>query len=177
MPISSDADALSRATRGIGMRSFSPFTANVTISGGRWIRTATCWICSCNADRDTHAAKQCFCKLLEDCRYVSRVIITDRLNRDGAATRESLPGIEHRPHRDLNNRAENAHQPTRQRERPMQGCKSPRHAQRFLAAYGLIAQHVRPRRHRLSAPESRQEMGNRFRTSQDITSLPTTAYA
>jgi transposase-like protein len=53
------------------------------------------------------------------------VIITDKLKSYGAATRESLPGVEHRQHRYLNNRAENSHQPTRQRERRMQGLKSP----------------------------------------------------
>ena len=45
----------------------------------------------------------------------------------------------------------------------MQGCTSPGHAQRFLAAYGLIAQHFRPRRHLLSASEYRQEMAKRFK--------------
>ena len=68
-----------------------------------------------------------------------RVIITDKLKSYGAAKREILPGVEHRQHRYLNNRAENSHQPTRQRERRMQGFKSPGHAQRFLAAYGPIA--------------------------------------
>ena len=34
----------------------------------------------------------------------------------------------------LRNRCENSHQPTPQRERRMQGFKSPGHAQRFLAA-------------------------------------------
>jgi putative transposase len=34
----------------------------------------------------------------------------------------------------LNNRTENSHQPTRQRERRMQGFKSAGHAQRFFAA-------------------------------------------
>ena len=44
----------------------------------------------------------------------------------------------------------------------MQGFKSAGHAQRFLSAYGPIAQHFRPRRHLLSAPEYRQEMRQRF---------------
>jgi putative transposase len=70
---------------------------------------------------------------------------------------------------DLNNRAENSHQPTRQRERRMQGFKSPGHAQRFLAAYGLIAQHFRPRRHRFSARAYREEMRQRFQTWEEIT--------
>jgi putative transposase len=49
--------------------------------------------------------------------------------------------------------------------------KSPGQAQRFLAAYGSIAQHFRPRRHRLSAPAYRQEMRNRFQIWQEITTL------
>jgi transposase-like protein len=85
------------------------------------------------------------------------------------------PGVEHRQHRYLNNRAENSHQPTRQRERRMQGFKSPGHAQRFLSAYGPIAQHFRPRRHLLSASAYRQEMRRRCDSWQTITNLPTAA--
>jgi hypothetical protein len=51
----------------------------------------------------------------------------------------------------------------------MQGFKSPGHAQRFLSAYGPIAQHFRPRRHLLSAPEYRYEMGRRFQMWGEIT--------
>jgi putative transposase len=69
----------------------------------------------------------------------------------------------------LNNRAENSHQPTRQRERRMQGFKSAGHAQRFLSAYGPIAQHFRPRRHWLLASEYRQEMAHRFQIWQEMT--------
>jgi putative transposase len=123
--------------------------------------------------RDKHAAKKFFRKLLKGLAYVPRVLITDKLKSYSAAKRELLPSVEHRQHRYLNNRAENSHQPTRQRERRLQGFKSPGHAQRFLAAYGPIAQHFRPRRHLLPAPAYRQEMGQRFHTWQDITSLPT----
>jgi putative transposase len=69
----------------------------------------------------------------------------------------------------LNNRAENSHQPTRQRERRMQGFKSPGQAQRFLSAYGPIAQHFRPRRHLLSAPEYRHELRQRLQMWGEIT--------
>jgi putative transposase len=108
--------------------------------------------------RNKKAAKQCFRKLLKGCQYVPRVIIPDKLKSYGAAKREFLPGVEHRQPRYLTNRAENSHTPTRQRERRMQGFKSAGHAQRFLATSGPIAQHFRPRRHRFSAPEYRQEM-------------------
>jgi putative transposase len=102
--------------------------------------------------RDKAAAKRFFRKLLKGLRYVPHVMITDQLKSYGAAKREFLPGVEHRQHRYLNTPAENSHQPTRQRERRMQGFKSPGHAQRFLAAYGPIAQYFRPRHHLLPAP-------------------------
>jgi putative transposase len=119
--------------------------------------------------RDKKAAKKFLRKLLKGLTYVPRVIITDRLKSYGAALRESLPSVEHRQHRYLNNRAENSHQPTRQRERRMQRFTSAGHAQRFLAAYGLIASHFRPQRHLCSAPEYRQKMAQRFRTWREIT--------
>jgi putative transposase len=59
--------------------------------------------------RDKAAPKTCFRKLLKGCRDVPRVIIIDQLKWYGAATREILPSVEHRPHRDVNNRAENYH--------------------------------------------------------------------
>jgi putative transposase len=98
-----------------------------------------------------------------------RVIITDQLKSYGAAKQEILPGVEHRQHRSLYNRAEHSHQPTRQRERRMQRSKSAGRAQRFLAAYGPIASHVRSRRHRFSAPACREEMGHRFQVRRDVT--------
>jgi putative transposase len=119
--------------------------------------------------RNKKAAKKFFRKLLQGLTYVPRVIITDKLKSYGAAKQELLPGVEHRQHRYLNHRAENSHQPTRQRERRLQGFKSPGHAQRFLSAYGPIAQHFRPRRHLLSAPEYRYEMGRRFQMWGEIT--------
>jgi DDE domain len=97
------------------------------------------------------------------------VIITDQLKSYGAAKRELLPGVEHRQHRYLNNRAENSHQPTHKRERRMQGFKSPGQAHRFLATHGPLAQHFRPRRHRLSAPAYRQVMAQRFQIWHEVT--------
>jgi|ERR1043166_5381193 putative transposase len=119
--------------------------------------------------RNKPAAKKFFRKLLKGLQYVPRVIITDKLKSYGAAQRERLPGVEHRQSRYLKNRCENSHRPTRQRERRMQGFKSPGHAQRFLSAYGPIAQHFRPRRHLLSASDYRQEMRKRFASWAEIT--------
>jgi putative transposase len=72
-------------------------------------------------------------------------------------------------------RAENSHQPTRQREWRMQGFKSPGQAQRFLSAYGPIAQHFRPRRHLLPAPIYRDKMRQRCQSWREVTGVAAAA--
>jgi putative transposase len=103
--------------------------------------------------------------------YVPRVLITDKLQSYNAAEAELLPGVEHRQHKGLNNRAENSPQPTRERERRMRRFKSPGHAQRFLSAHGAIASHFRPGRHRLGATVYRQRMAERFQTWRTVPGL------
>jgi putative transposase len=76
------------------------------------------------------AAKKFFRKLLKGLQYVPRVIVTDGLGSYQVAHRELVPSVKHRRSKYLNNRAENSHQPTRQRERAMKRFKSVRHAQR-----------------------------------------------
>jgi putative transposase len=125
--------------------------------------------------RDAAAARKFFRKLLKRLSYVPRVVITDKLASYGAAKREALPSVEHRRHKGLNNRAENSHQPTRERERRMRRFKSPRHAQRFLAAYGPIAAHFRPRRHRLTASAYRQRRDHAFATWREVTGVAAAA--
>src|SRR3954447_1371076 len=72
-------------------------------------------------------------------------------------------------YRDLNNRAENSHQPTRERERRMRRFKSARHAQRFVEVHGIIGSHFRPRRHLLSAADYRGLRSNRCRIWNEVT--------
>ncbi|MCF6316844.1 MAG: IS6 family transposase [Marinosulfonomonas sp.] len=55
-----------------------------------------------------------------------------------AVKREIAPGIEHRFHKGLNDRAENGHLPFRKRERVMQGCRSPAGLQRFVSIHSAI---------------------------------------
>src|SRR5260370_39171579 len=119
--------------------------------------------------RNTKAAKRFFRKLRVRLQYVPRVIITDKLKSYGAAKREILPGVEHRQHKGLNNRAENSHQPTRLREKKMRKFKSAKHAQRFLSAFVPIAAHFQPRRHRLSAWEYRATLQRKFQTWNEVT--------
>jgi putative transposase len=83
--------------------------------------------------RNKRAAKKFFRKLLKGLQYVPRAIITDKLRSYAAAKVEVMPSVEHQQQGRLNNRAENSHQPTRERERRMRGFKSPGHAQRFLS--------------------------------------------
>jgi putative transposase len=82
--------------------------------------------------RDKEAAKRLFRKLLKKQGRAPRLLVTDKLKSYAAAKREIMPGVEHRQHKGLNNRAENSHQPTRRRERIMKRFKSPRQVQRFL---------------------------------------------
>ncbi len=121
--------------------------------------------------RDAAAARRFFRKLLKGLQYVPRVVITDKLASYGAAKRDVLPSVEQRRHKGLNNRAENPHQPTRERERRMRRCKSPGHAQRFLAADGPIASHFRPRRHRLTAVAYRQHRVHAHATWRAVTGV------
>jgi putative transposase len=125
--------------------------------------------------RNAKAAKRFFRKLLKGLRYVPRVLVTDKLASYGVAHREFMPSVQHRQSRYLNNRAENSHQPTRQRERAMKRFKSVRHAQRFLSAFSGISAHFRPRRHLLSATGWRTEMAERFGVWFHVTALDTAA--
>jgi transposase-like protein len=85
--------------------------------------------------RNAVAAKRFFRRLLKGLRYVPRVLVTDKLASYQMAHREIVPSVAHRRSKYLNNRAENSHQPTRQRERAMKRFTSPGHAQRFLSAF------------------------------------------
>jgi len=125
--------------------------------------------------RNQAAAEKFLRKLLREYEYVPRVLITDKLASYGAAKKKLLPGVEHRAHKGLNNRAENSHRPTRQRERVMQRFKSPGQAQRFLAAYEPIAGHFCLRRHRMTATDYRRERARRFQIWNEVVGLQAVA--
>jgi putative transposase len=123
--------------------------------------------------RNAKAATRFFWKLLKGLRSAPRVMVTDKLASYGVAHRRLIPSVEHRRSKYLNNRAENSHQPTRQRERAMKRFTSPGSAQRFLSAFSGISPHFRPRRHRLSADTYHREITSRFATWNDVVGLPT----
>ena len=119
--------------------------------------------------RDKQAAKRLLRKLLKKQMRPPRVMITDKLASYGAAKREIMPGIEHRQHKGLNNRAENSHQPTRRRERQMKQFKSAGQAQRFLSAHDQINNlfNLRRRDH-ATAAEHRASRTQTFRVWAEI---------
>jgi putative transposase len=121
--------------------------------------------------RDARAAKKFVRKLLKGLCYVPRVLVTDKLGSYQVAHRELTSGVEHRRSKYLNNRAENSHQPTRQRERVMKRFHSPGQAQRFCSAHGVICSHFRPGRHLMSGTQWRAEMTERFTVWDEVTGV------
>lgn len=78
---------------------------------------------------------------------VPHIVVTDKLRSYDVALREDFPSADHRPHKELNNRAEASHRHTRRREKIMARFKSSGHAQRFLSVHDQIATVLRPKRH------------------------------
>ena len=125
--------------------------------------------------RNSKAAKRFFKKLLKGQGTVPRLVTTDKLKSYAAAKQKLMPSVEHRQDKGLNNRAENSHQPTRQRERSMRRFKSAKHAQRSLTIFGVIGSFFRVGRHLLKATHYRELMQRRFSDWSDVVSMPTTA--
>lgn len=127
--------------------------------------------------RDKAAAKRFFHRALR-LNPVPRTIVTDQLRSYPAAKAEipALADVKHvfvKAATRVNNRAENSHQPTRRRERQMQGFRDPRRTQRFLSSFGPIRQYFASPRHRMSAACHRAELNARLRTWQDWTGVKT----
>jgi putative transposase len=125
--------------------------------------------------RDTQAAKRLLRKLLKRQMRPPRVLITDKLASYGAAKKDIMPGIEHRQHKGLNNRAENSHQPTRRRERQMKRFKSAGQAQRFVSAHDQINNLFHLRRDHVSAVQYRAAWAHAFRTWAEISGVSAVA--
>jgi putative transposase len=124
--------------------------------------------------RNAKAAKRLLRKLLKKQGITPRVMITDKLASYSAARREIMPGVEHRQHRRLNNRAENSHQPTRRRERIMKRFKSAGQAQRFLSVHDQVANLFR-RPANTNAADHRLARTRAFQAWAEVTGAVTVA--
>lgn len=121
--------------------------------------------------RNAKAAKRLMRKLLNGQGHLPRVMITDKLRSYGAAKRDIMPGVEHRSHKGLNNRAENSHQPIRRRERIMKRFKSARHLQRFVSIHDPIANLVHIPRHDIPSTHHRELRATAMETWRQIARL------
>ena len=88
--------------------------------------------------RDRKAALKLMRKLLKKQGVIPATIVTDKLGSYSSALRELGVARRHATGRWKNNRAENSHQPLRQRERRMKRFKSPGSAQRFLSIHAAV---------------------------------------
>ena len=121
--------------------------------------------------RNAKVAKRLMRKLLKGQGSTPRVMITDKLRSYDAATREIMPGVEHRSHKGLNNRAENSHQPIRRRERIMKRFKSSRQLQRFVSIHDPIANLFHVPRHDIPSAHYRQLRGAAMQMWSEIAHL------
>ena len=119
--------------------------------------------------RDGKAATRFFRTLLKKQGSQPRVLITDKLRSYQVAHRKTVSTTTHRQNKYLNNRCENSHQPTRQRERAMKGYRSVGAAQRFLSVFSRISLHFRLPRHRMTATDHRTEIAARFQVWNQVT--------
>ena len=120
--------------------------------------------------RNAKAAQRLLPKLLKKQGMARCVMITDKLASYSAAKREIMPGMEHRQHKGLNNRAENSHQPTRRRERVMKHFKSAGQAQRFLSVHDQEADLFR-RPVNTNAADHRQARAQAFQVWARVTGV------
>lgn len=121
--------------------------------------------------RNRRAALRLMRKLLTLQGRSPRVLITDKLRSYPATKREIMPGVEHRLHKGLNNRAENSHQLTRRRERIMKRFKSPRQLQRFVSIHDPIANLFHLPRHEMTSADFRELRATAMDAWREITNL------
>ena len=107
------------------------------------------------AKRDGAAAKRFFKRLLRTNGGEPRKVVTDKLRSYGVAHRELIPESIHSTKQYENNRAEQSHEPTRERERGMRKFTSDRQARRFLGVHAAVSNLFNPGRHLVSAKHYR----------------------
>jgi putative transposase len=133
--------------------------------------------------RDKAAANRFFKRVLRS-SPMPRKIVTDRLRSYPAAKAEipELVNVKHvfvKADARLNNRAENSHQPRRERERRRRGFRDPKRTQEFLSCFGPIQQHFALQRHLPRASLYRKQLAARFvawREFAELAQNPSTSF-
>ena len=140
---------------GILMRCLSRSMANWFTYGAPSMPKAKSSVFLCGAMR----------KLLKKMCFVP----DDDLRSYGAAARHLRLFHRHEPGRWRNNRAENSHQPSRRRERKMQGFKSAGSVQRFLSVHAATYNTFNVQRHLISAKTHRAFRASAMQTWREVT--------
>jgi putative transposase len=107
-------------------------------------------------------------KLLKKYGFVPDKLVTDDLRSYGAAASDLGIAKRHERGRWRNNRAENSHQPTRRRERKMQGFKSVGSAQRFLSVHAAAYNTFNVQRHLTLARTHRAFRASAMQTWREV---------
>ncbi|QCP54511.1 IS6 family transposase [Trinickia violacea] len=131
--------------------------------------------------RDKAAAKRFLKRLLRSAPQ-PRKIVTDQLRSYPAAKADitELAGVKHvfvKAAARVNNRAENSHQPTRRRERAMNGFREPVRTQAFLSSFGPIRRDFALPRHQMNANAHRNALKQRLAAWQRWTAAKSASLA
>ena len=118
--------------------------------------------------RNKRAALKLMRKLLKKYGFVPDKLVTDELRSYAAAASDLGIAKRHERGRWRNNRAENSHQPTRRRERKMQGFKSVGSAQRFLSVHAATYNTFNVQRHLTSARTHRAFRASAMQTWREV---------
>jgi putative transposase len=118
--------------------------------------------------RNKRAALKLMRKLLKKYGFIPDKLVTDDLRSYAAAAHDLGISKRHERGRWRNNRAENSHQPTRQRERKMQGFKSAGSAQRFLSVHAAAHNIFNVQRHLTSARTHRAFRASSMQTWNEV---------
>jgi putative transposase len=117
--------------------------------------------------RNKRAALKLMRKLLKKYGFVPDKLVTDELRSYAAAAHDGIWN-RHERGRWRNNRAENSHQPTRRRERKMQGFKSAGSAQQFLSFHAAVHNSFNVQRHLTSARTHRAFRASALQTWREV---------
>src|SRR6202051_704243 len=123
------------------------------------------------AKRNKRAALKLMRQLLKKYGFVPEKLVTDDLRSYAAAAGHLGIANRHERGQWRNTRAENSHQPTRRRERKMQGFKSPGSAQKFLSTHAAAYNTFNVTRHLTSARTHRAFRASAMQAWREVVAL------